>query len=113
MSAREAGLMWLGFAGRSRVSGLGAIGLAGAFLLAGSGALAALVLAIARTSSRLNVIGLVAALRARMLSRRADFLETGFSMATGRAAAFGGGGGAAFLGAGLLWGLGLAAVVLV
>src|SRR5438045_1607073 len=45
----------------------------------GNAVLLVTVLAIARTSSRLNAIGLEAALRFRMLSRSAVFLE-GFSM---------------------------------
>src|SRR5688572_7718626 len=82
MSASEAALMWLGLAGFSSASAtlveadfapaLGSFS-KGAFVFDVT------VLAMARTSSRLKAMGLMAALRFRMLSRRADFFE-GFSM---------------------------------
>ena len=72
--------MWFGLAGFSRAALMAAAGLATTLVaLAVDSAFAVTVFAIARTSSRLKAIGLVAALRARMLSRRAVFFD-GFSM---------------------------------
>ncbi len=81
MSASEAALMWFGLTGFSRAAAASAAdGLAATFVdFAADSAFAVTVFAIARTSSRLKAIGFVAALRARMLSRSADFLD-GFSM---------------------------------
>src|ERR1700690_4460775 len=96
MSASDAALTWFGLAGLSRAAAWSAADGRAATLVsfAADSAFAETVLAIARTSSRLNAIGLVAAFRARMLSRRADFLD-GFSTA-GRLAAGAGAGAGAF-----------------
>src|ERR1017187_10519188 len=96
ISASDAALMWFGLAGfSSGTASCAAEGFAAAFVaLRVDSAFAETVFAMARTSSRLRAIGLVAAFRARMLSRSADFLD-GFSM-VGRLPGAGGGGGAGF-----------------
>src|SRR5262245_47846094 len=79
MSASDAALMCCGFAFSRPAAAAGlAAALAPAF---GKGAavLLVMVFAMPRTSSMLKAIGLDAALRLRMLSRRAVFLD-GFSM---------------------------------
>ena len=78
MSAKEAAFTcWgLAFGAASAAAGrLLAPGLAGVFAVVAALALVETVLAMARTSSRLKAIGLEGALRFRMLSRRAVFLE--------------------------------------
>src|SRR5687768_16669957 len=77
MSASDAAFTCCGFTFSKPAAGL-----AGAFTPAlGNGEMVLLVtvFAMARTSSRLKAMGLEAALRFRMLSRRAFFLD-GFSM---------------------------------
>src|ERR1017187_8268681 len=98
MSESDAALMWFGLAGLSRETASCAadgfdVALAALADFAVDSAFAETAFAMARTSSRLSAIGLVAAFRARMLSRNADFLD-GFSM-VGRFSEATGAGGAA------------------
>src|SRR5215212_1576620 len=78
MSASDAALTCCGFAFSAPAAALAAELFAPGFGK-GTAVLLVTVFAMARTSSRLNAMGLEAALRFRMLSRRAVFLE-GFSM---------------------------------
>src|SRR5215211_5102398 len=79
MSASEAALTCCGLAFSAPATACLAAVLAPVLAGNGEAVLLVTVFAIARTSSRLKAMGLVAALRFRMLSRRAVFLE-GFSM---------------------------------
>src|ERR1019366_1271903 len=90
ISESDAALIWFGLAGFSSAACRAADGFAATLAdFKTDSAFADATFAIARTSSRLNAMGLVAALRARMLSRKADFFEGLPMVAAGR-----GGGGA-------------------